>query len=85
VTPLRPFAAVVGQERAATQLRAAVRAPVHAYLLVGPAGTGQRAQPIRNRYRLRAPPLNRSISVWSGAGSGPVRPSMSHLLDTTDA
>jgi len=42
VTPLQPFAAVVGQERAVTQLRAAVRAPVHAYLLVGPAGTGQR-------------------------------------------
>lgn len=41
MTPLQPFAAVVGQERAATQLRAAVRAPVHAYLLVGPAGTGQ--------------------------------------------
>ena len=37
-----PFEAVVGQERAVTQLRAAIRAPVHAYLLVGPAGTGKR-------------------------------------------
>ena len=42
MTPLQPFTAVVGQERAVTQLRAAVRAPVHAYLLVGPAGVGQR-------------------------------------------
>ncbi|MDQ3680395.1 MAG: hypothetical protein M3378_07615 [Actinomycetota bacterium] len=36
------YADVVGQERAVAQLRAATRAPVHAYLLVGPAGTGQR-------------------------------------------
>lgn len=42
MTSLQPFAAVVGQERAVSQLRGAVRAPVHAYLLVGPAGTGQR-------------------------------------------
>jgi DNA polymerase-3 subunit delta' len=38
-----PFAAVVGQERAVQQLRAAVRQPVHAYLFVGPPGTGKRA------------------------------------------
>ncbi len=42
MTPPHPFAGVVGQERAVGQLRAAVRAPVHAYLVVGPAGTGQR-------------------------------------------
>ncbi len=42
MTSLESFAAVVGQERAVSQLRAAVRAPVHAYLLVGPAGTGHR-------------------------------------------
>ena len=36
------FAAVVGQEGAVAQLRAAARAPVHAYLLVGPPGTGRR-------------------------------------------
>jgi len=36
------FAGVVGQEDALAQLRAAARAPVHAYLLVGPAGLGQR-------------------------------------------
>lgn len=34
---------VVGQERAVAQLRAAAAAPVHAYLLVGPAGSGKRA------------------------------------------
>ncbi|MDP8975851.1 MAG: hypothetical protein M3N28_05705 [Actinomycetota bacterium] len=42
MTSLEPFAAVVGQERAVSQLRAAIRAPVHAYLLVGPGGTGHR-------------------------------------------
>ena len=34
---------VVGQPRAVEQLLAAVRAPVHAYLLVGPSGSGKRA------------------------------------------
>lgn len=36
------YASLVGQERAVAELRAAARAPVHAYLLVGPAGTGAR-------------------------------------------
>ncbi|MDQ1373662.1 MAG: polymerase subunit delta, partial [Actinomycetota bacterium] len=35
------YAGVVGQARAVAQLRSAVRAPVHAYLLVGPPGTGK--------------------------------------------
>jgi DNA polymerase-3 subunit delta' len=34
---------VVGQPGAVAQLRAAARAPVHAYLFVGPPGTGKRA------------------------------------------
>jgi len=34
---------VVGQERAIAQLMAAADHPVHAYLLVGPAGSGKRA------------------------------------------
>ncbi|MEY2477349.1 MAG: polymerase subunit delta [Actinomycetota bacterium] len=37
------YAAVVGQNRAVEQLRAASRSPVHAYLLVGPGGTGKLA------------------------------------------
>jgi DNA polymerase-3 subunit delta' len=37
------YAAVVGQDRAVEHLRAAARSPVHAYLLVGPAGTGKLA------------------------------------------
>jgi DNA polymerase-3 subunit delta' len=40
------FAAVFGQERAVAQLRAAAQSPVHAYLLVGPAGSGKRAAAI---------------------------------------
>ncbi len=37
-----PYASVVGQPRAVAALRAAARAPVHAYLLVGPADVGAR-------------------------------------------
>lgn len=37
------WAEVVGQHRAVQQLRAAAVHPVHAYLLVGPAGSGKRA------------------------------------------
>jgi DNA polymerase III subunit delta' len=36
------FADVVGQPEAVAQVRAAARRPVHAYLLVGPPGLGQR-------------------------------------------
>lgn len=38
-----PFDGVVGQARAVAQLRAAASQPVHAYLLVGPPGSGKRA------------------------------------------
>ena len=37
------FADVIGQPRAVAQLEAAAVQPVHAYLLVGPAGAGKRA------------------------------------------
>ena len=37
------YAEVIGQDRAIEQLSAAARAPVHAYLLVGPPGSGKRA------------------------------------------
>src|SRR5581483_9647633 len=37
------YGGVIGQDAAVALLRAAARAPVHAYLLVGPAGTGKRA------------------------------------------
>ena len=36
------FDDVVAQEGALANLRAAVAAPVHAYLLVGPPGSGKR-------------------------------------------
>ena len=38
----RVLDAVIGQERAVGQLRAAARAPVHAYLFTGPPGSGKR-------------------------------------------
>ena len=37
-----PFDVVVGQDRAVAAMRAAAEAPVHAYLLVGPRGSGKR-------------------------------------------
>jgi DNA polymerase-3 subunit delta' len=37
------WADVVGQDHVVAQLRAAAQAPVHAYLLVGPRGSGKRA------------------------------------------
>lgn len=43
VEPLGVWEWVVGQEQAVGHLRAAVAAPVHAYLLVGLAGSGTRA------------------------------------------
>lgn len=38
-----PWARVVGQDRAVAQLKASAVHPVHAYLLVGPPGSGKRA------------------------------------------
>ena len=37
------FGSVIGQEAAVDRLRASARAPVHAYLIVGPPGTGKLA------------------------------------------
>lgn len=39
---LDPFAAVVGQPQAVERLRAAARQPVHAYMFLGPRGSGKR-------------------------------------------
>ena len=41
--PADPWSAVLGQPQAVAALAAAVASPVHAYLLVGPRGTGKRA------------------------------------------
>ena len=41
--PADPWSPVVGQPQAVAALTAAVPSPVHAYLLVGPAGSGKRA------------------------------------------
>ncbi len=41
--PLDLWSEVIGQSAAVEQLQAAARAPVHAYLLVGPQGSGKRA------------------------------------------
>ena len=42
-TAIDPWSAVVGQPRAVAALASAVASPVHAYLLVGPRGSGKRA------------------------------------------
>ena len=38
-----PFAGVIGQDEAVAILRSSLRAPVHAYMLVGPHGSGKRS------------------------------------------
>jgi len=43
VSPTDLFGAVVGQDRAVAQLRAALVRPVHAYLFVGPPGSSKEA------------------------------------------
>jgi DNA polymerase-3 subunit delta' len=43
VSDLKLFSDVVGQDAAVSSLRAAAVRPVHAYLLVGPPGSGKRA------------------------------------------
>ena len=43
VDPVDPWSPVVGQPRAVAALTAAVPSPVHAYLMVGPPGSGKRA------------------------------------------
>jgi DNA polymerase-3 subunit delta' len=43
IDELDPWAGIVGQPRAVAELQAAAAAPVHAYLLVGPSGSGKRA------------------------------------------
>lgn len=43
VDAVDPWADLVGQPGAVAELRAAASAPVHAYLLVGPRGSGKRA------------------------------------------
>lgn len=58
--PVDLFADLVGQEEAATQLRAALVAPVHAYLFVGPPGTSKRAAALRFAAGLLAGHTDRS-------------------------
>ncbi len=59
------FDRVVGQEAAVAHLRAAARAPVHAYLLVGPPGTGRRTAALALAAALLCP---RFEEVGGGCG-----------------
>ena len=43
MTGIDPWTGLVGQSHAIEQLKAAARSPVHAYLLVGPRGSGKRS------------------------------------------
>src|ERR1700676_981644 len=49
------YADVVGQDAAVAALRAAAVRPVHAYLLVGPPGTGKRSAAISFAAQLLCP------------------------------
>jgi DNA polymerase-3 subunit delta' len=50
------FTEVIGQDRAVAQLRAAAMSPVHAYLFVGPPGSGRRVAARAFAAALLAPP-----------------------------
>ena len=62
--PVDPWSAVVGQPRAVAALAAALSSPVHAYLLVGPPGSGKRAA---------AAAFAGELIVAADEGSDPVR------------
>lgn len=64
--PADPWSAVVGQPRAVAALTAAVPSPVHAYLLVGPRGSGKRAAAAAFAGELM-------VAAGGPAGSDPVR------------
>ena len=57
-----PWSAVVGQPQAVAALTAAVSSPVHAYLLVGPRGSGKRAAAAAFAGELMVAAGDRSIS-----------------------
>ncbi len=54
-----PFADIIGQEVAVQQLRASVPNPVHAYLFVGPRGSGKRRAAVRMAGELVGAPQDR--------------------------
>ena len=64
--PTDPWSAVVGQPQAVAALTAAVLSPVHAYLLVGPRGSGKRAAAAAFAGEL-------IVAAGERAGSDPVR------------
>lgn len=54
-----PFASIIGQPQAVERLRAAVVSPVHAYLFVGPRGSGKRRAAARFAGELVGDPSDR--------------------------
>ena len=64
--PADPWSAVVGQPKAVAALTSAVSSPVHAYLLVGPRGSGKRAAAAAFAGELM-------VAAGGPAGSDPVR------------
>jgi DNA polymerase-3 subunit delta' len=61
---------VLGQETASAQLRAALAAPVHAYLFVGPAGVGKRTAARQFAAALLCPDGDPSCEVCRRVGIG---------------
>ncbi len=59
MTSTDPFADIIGQDLAIRQLRAAVSNPVHAYLFVGPRGSGKRRAAVRMAGELVGAPADR--------------------------
>ena len=74
-SPTDPWASIVGQARAVEALRRAAERPVHAYLLVGPRGSGIE-EGARALAAFADAPLLRSIAPRAGT----VRPLVRALL-----
>jgi DNA polymerase-3 subunit delta' len=65
------YARVVGQERVVAQLRAAASSPIHAYLLVGPPGSGKRAAAVALAAAVVCPDGEPSCTRRVASGSHP--------------
>ncbi len=75
--PADPWSAVVGQPRAVAALTAAAASPVHAYLLVGPPGSGKRAAAAAFAGEL-------IVAADGGAGADPARAARHRRLAAGD-
>ena len=90
-TSVDPFDDVIGQDRAVAQLRGAITNPVHAYLFVGPRGSGKRRAALRMAGELVGAPedrdRNRTLTVRGEHPDAPIFEPLgpNYLMDDAEA